>query len=224
MLWVAEKLVPTEYWCPYGTHCSARHMCLKSWHLLQPIANLSFVCFICWNFIPSKIVSSKIISRNSFTLLIGYINRGSFIVHAFRVRQAKRSHCQFSYWAHAVLLPGTWWLLFLQSIHVPSQYKFPQRFWLAILCSSPFLSKSPNSKTSAFVHLEHFFLYSSIAFHLQDGQRAWCSVLRDVGHLLSILTKSVFTREQKCAIRMIVQLTVILMMVFRPVCTQISIT
>ena len=116
-----------------------------------------------------------------------------------------------------VLLPGTWWLLFLQSIHVPSQYKFPQRFWLAILWPSPFLSKSPNSKTSAFVHLEHFFLYSSIAFHLQDGQRAWCSVLRDVGHLLSILTKNVFTWGQKFAIRMIVQLTVILMMVFWPV-------
>ena len=47
-----------------GTHWSARRMRLKSRHLLQPIANLSFVCFICQNFIPSKILSSNFISCN----------------------------------------------------------------------------------------------------------------------------------------------------------------
>ena len=119
-----------------------------------------------------------------------------------------------------VLLPGTWWLLYLQSIHVPSQYMFPQRFWLAILCSSPFLSK-----TSAFVHLEHFFLCSSIAsiFRMDRGHDVQFFEMLGTC-FISILTKSVFTREQKCAIRMIVQVTVILMMVFWPVCMQISIT
>ena len=39
-----------------GTHPSARRIHLKSWHLLQPVINLSFVCLICRNFIPSKIV------------------------------------------------------------------------------------------------------------------------------------------------------------------------
>ena len=47
-----------------GTHHSTRSMRLKSWHLLQAIANSSFVCFICRNFIPSKILSSNIISYN----------------------------------------------------------------------------------------------------------------------------------------------------------------
>ena len=37
---------------------------LKSGHLLQLIANLLFVCFICRNFIPSQIMSLNIISWN----------------------------------------------------------------------------------------------------------------------------------------------------------------
>ena len=43
-----------------GTHRSARFMRFKSWHLLQFFANLSLVCFICRNFIPSEILSSNI--------------------------------------------------------------------------------------------------------------------------------------------------------------------
>ena len=46
-----------------GTHRSARCMHLKSCHLHQPIANISFACFICQNFIPSKMFSN-IISCN----------------------------------------------------------------------------------------------------------------------------------------------------------------
>ena len=58
--------------------------CIKSGHLYQPIANLSFVCFICRNFMPSKILSSDIISCKllSFT--------------SFCQEQANHSHCQFS--------------------------------------------------------------------------------------------------------------------------------
>ena len=44
-----------------GTPRSARWTHLKSWHLLQPIANSSFVCFIYQNVIPSKILSSNMI-------------------------------------------------------------------------------------------------------------------------------------------------------------------
>ena len=58
-----------------GTHRSARRMRLKSWHLLQPIANISFVCFICQNFILSKILSSNVIFRNFI-----YNANGIFIV------------------------------------------------------------------------------------------------------------------------------------------------
>ena len=47
-----------------GTHCSARPMRLKTRHLLQPTANLLIVRFIGRNFIPSKILSSNIISYN----------------------------------------------------------------------------------------------------------------------------------------------------------------
>ena len=63
-----------------ATHCFAGNSsfchahAFKSGHLLQPIANLSFVVwFICWNFIPSQILSSNIITWN-------FINHG-FIVH-----------------------------------------------------------------------------------------------------------------------------------------------
>ena len=35
------------------------------WHLVQPITDWSFVCLVCWNFIPSKVLSLNIISCNS---------------------------------------------------------------------------------------------------------------------------------------------------------------
>ena len=47
-----------------GIHSSARCMHLKSWHLLHPIANLSFACSICWNFIPTETLSSNSIFCN----------------------------------------------------------------------------------------------------------------------------------------------------------------
>ena len=61
-----------------GTHHSARRMCLKSWHLLQPIANLSFVCFICQNCLPRKILSSNIISCNFIYNVNGILKSWEF--------------------------------------------------------------------------------------------------------------------------------------------------
>ena len=64
-----------------GTHHSTWHMHFQSWHLLQSIANLSFVCFIRQNFIPSE--SCLLVSYPAmlFTMLMGFLNRGSVIVH-----------------------------------------------------------------------------------------------------------------------------------------------
>ena len=66
-LWVPGRTMQTQRAVLQGNYHSARGMCLKSWHLqvqVQPIANLSFVCFICRNFNPSKILSSNISSCN----------------------------------------------------------------------------------------------------------------------------------------------------------------
>ena len=54
------------WFCREIIDCSAKHMHLKSWHILQPITNLSFVWIVLFfeNFIPSKILSSNIISCN----------------------------------------------------------------------------------------------------------------------------------------------------------------
>ena len=75
-----------------GTHCSTRWIRLKSCHLLQSICKLLFICFICQNFIPSKSLSSNIISCNLFTMLMGFY----LLFTSFCREQAKRSHCQFS--------------------------------------------------------------------------------------------------------------------------------
>ena len=54
-------------------------------HPLQPIVNLSFVCFIPENFIPNQILCSNITSCNfiwyNAKLQKGFINCGSFIVY-----------------------------------------------------------------------------------------------------------------------------------------------
>ena len=60
------------------TRHSATRMHLKSRHLLQLIANLSFVCFVCRNFIPSKILSSNIISCNFIYNAIGIFQSQEF--------------------------------------------------------------------------------------------------------------------------------------------------
>ena len=58
---------------------SARRMHLKSWHLLQPIANLSFVCLISRKFIPSKIFFLQIsIPAILFTLLMAFLEWESY--------------------------------------------------------------------------------------------------------------------------------------------------
>ena len=62
--WVPSRAMWMQCVIVQGTHRSARRMRLKSWHLLQTITNLSVVCFICRNFIPSRILSSNIISCN----------------------------------------------------------------------------------------------------------------------------------------------------------------
>ena len=83
-----------------GTHHSIRHMRLKSCHLLQLIANLSFVCFICWNFIPSKICLQISYLAILFTMLVGFLNGGSFIIHALLPGTSKA-------FTLSVFLPGT---------------------------------------------------------------------------------------------------------------------
>ena len=93
-----------EHMILQGTHHSARRMHLKSWHLLQPITNLSCVCFICKNSIPSKSLSSIITSCNFIYNGNGILNRESFIIHVFCWEQAKRSYCKFSCRAHNNIL------------------------------------------------------------------------------------------------------------------------
>ena len=80
------------------THRSARRMRLKSWHLHQPIANLSFVCFICRTFIPMKILASNIISCNSI-----YDANGMFKSWGFYRSHPSASNKQS---VHIVRFPG----------------------------------------------------------------------------------------------------------------------
>ena len=76
-----------------GTHRSAMRMRLKSWHLLQPITNLSFVCFNQWNLIPCKILSSNIISCSYIhPMLMGCSNCCSFKVHVLTARNKQSVH------------------------------------------------------------------------------------------------------------------------------------
>ena len=59
-------------------------------HLFLPITNLSCVYrLICQNFIPSKNLSSYIDLASLFTMLIGFLNCWSFIVHALLPRTSK---------------------------------------------------------------------------------------------------------------------------------------
>ena len=67
-----------------GTHSSARHMLLNSWHLLLPIASLSFVRFICWNFITKQdfVLKSHILQIYSqITMVMGFLHNGRFIIY-----------------------------------------------------------------------------------------------------------------------------------------------
>ena len=50
-----------------GTQHSVSRMCLKSWHLLQLITNLSFVCFVCLN-LSSNIISCNFIYNSNMIL------------------------------------------------------------------------------------------------------------------------------------------------------------
>ena len=61
-----------------GTHCSIRR--LKSWHLLQLIANLSFVCFYLSNSLAKKdFVFKYHILPILLTMSVGFLNHGSLI-------------------------------------------------------------------------------------------------------------------------------------------------
>ena len=73
------------------------------WHLLQSVAKLSFVCLICRNFTPNKFLSWNIISCNfiyNANTVIGFLNRGSFIVHPLLPGRSKA-------FMLSVFLPGT---------------------------------------------------------------------------------------------------------------------
>ena len=75
-----------------GTTCngSARHMRLKSWHLLQPITNLSFV-YILFVEISYQARFCLQISYPAivFTMLMGFLNRGNFIIHLWSASALK---------------------------------------------------------------------------------------------------------------------------------------
>ena len=66
-----------------GTHHSARCMRLNSWHLLQPIANSSFVCLFVEISYQARFCLQISYPAILFTMLMGFLNRGSFIIHAF---------------------------------------------------------------------------------------------------------------------------------------------
>ena len=80
-----------------GTQHSTRHMHLKSWHLLQPIATLYSVFFCLSKFIPNKNLSSNIITCNSrFIMQMRFLNCGSFIIHALLPGTGKAFTVSFS--------------------------------------------------------------------------------------------------------------------------------
>ena len=59
-------------------------MPLKSWHLhvLQPVANLSFVSFYLWTFhTKARICLQILYPAILFTMLMEFLNRGSWILH-----------------------------------------------------------------------------------------------------------------------------------------------
>ena len=109
-----------------GRHHSARCARLKFRHLIQPVAYLSFVCLICQNCIPSKLLSSNIIPM-LFTLLIGFSNHRSFIVHAVLPGRCKAFTLSFFIFitgAHVyILLPGTHQNTFLEAMYTHRDLK-----------------------------------------------------------------------------------------------------
>ena len=69
----------------------------QSGHLLQLIANSSFVCFIRRHFIASQILSSKIISWNFICNAKGIFKSWEcYRLRSFAGNKHARSHCQFS--------------------------------------------------------------------------------------------------------------------------------
>ena len=119
----------------------ARRMRLKSWHLLQPIGNLSFVCFNWWNFIPSKILSSNIISCK-----FNYNANGIFIFWEF-CRSCLSSVFLLGARVH-ILLPGT--LRYVWS--TPSLLSHTWgRIYSALLGQKEATHKSPKSEKVMFL-------------------------------------------------------------------------
>ena len=136
-----------------GTHCSARCMHFKSWHQLQPIANLLLdVLFVEISYQARfclQISNPAIL----FTRLVRFFNLGILLFTSFCREQAKRSRCDTSCRARAFTsFCQAHKILFLP---YPSSLLAPC-YWAPCCCCAvnhrpPHPSPSPSPQSSRFL-------------------------------------------------------------------------